>query len=506
MAGPAHGTMFPEVLRAKTLSGFSAVDGQRGNWQGATLLPGVRRETPREDLQFYAMFSSRPVTPPEDRLPFAQLELSPQVDPHKFGDQMTQHPTLYYGLVAGAVTVTGAYDHWRFDRALALMRLISVALVGCLPLMAFAVTRTLTGNRRLADVAALLPLSIPQLASLGGSVTNDALVVFLGGAITVLMARQLRGDRSWRTLLLIALALGLALLTKGTLLVLVPVVGLTLVLSARRAPALPWGSTLLRLLVVWAGAFVIGGWWWALNIVRSGAVQPPGLLIPVVDRPRDSLPTFTGFWMERVTRSFWGYFGLLELPISAVVVPVLTIAGVVAVLLSMRRRGTRTDLLVLLSFFVLTTAALFLETRAMHLENGQYAGLQGRYLFGGIVALFAATAIGLGSFGREGGWFQRWLAAACVPAVLLVAAYGLWTAFYGFWVDVDWTVPAAGARMRSMSPWPSWLVYGVMAALAASALAMFLLAVRAALRPGGCVEGQSVDRVPGPGGVAATVG
>jgi hypothetical protein len=503
---PAHGTMFPEVLRAKTLSDFSAFDGQRGNWQGATLLPGVRRETPQEDLQYYALFSARPVTPPEERLPFAQLKLSPEVDPRTYGDQMTQHPTLYYGLVAGVVKMTGAYDHWHFDRTVALMRLVSVALVGCVPLMAFSVTRTLSGNRRLADVAALLPLSIPQLASLGGSVTNDALVVFLGGAATVLMARQLRGDRSWRTLLLVALTLGLALLTKGTLLVLVPVVGLAVVLGARRAPALSWGATLLRLLAVWAGAFAVGGWWWAINIVRYGTVQPPGLLIPKLDVPRDSLPTFTGFWWERVTRTFWGYFGLLELPISAVVVAVLTIAGIAAVVLSMRRRGTRTDLLVLLSFFALTTAALFLQTRALHLENGQYAGLQGRYVFGGLVAVCAAAAIGMGSFGREDGLLQRWLAAAVLPCVLLVAAYGLWVAFRGYWVDVDWAVAEAGARMRHMSPWPSWLVYGDMAALVASALAVFVLAVRGALRPGRRADAPAVDRIPPQLGTATTVG
>jgi 4-amino-4-deoxy-L-arabinose transferase-like glycosyltransferase len=494
--------MFPEVLRAKTLSGFSAVDGQRGNWGGATLLPGVRLETPRNELQYYALFSRRAVTPPEERLPFPQLELSPDVNPRQYGDQMTQHPPLYYGVVAAVIKATGAYDNWRYDRTLALMRLVSVGLVGCLPLMAFSVTRTLTGNRRLADVAALLPLGIPQLASLGGSVSNDALVVFLGGAVTVLLARVLRGDRSWRCLWLLAGVLGLALLTKGTLLILVPVVGMGVVVGARRAPTLPWLPTLLRLAAVWGGAFAVGGWWWAVNIVRYGTVQPQGLLIPPVDRPRDSLSQFSAHWWGRVTNSFWGYFGWLELPLASVVVVLLTVAGLVAVALSIRRRGIRVDLLVLLSFFALTTAALFVQTRSLHLANGQFAGMQGRYLFGGVTAVFAAAAIGIGTLGREGGRFQRWLPLTTLPTVLVVAAYGQWVAFRGYWVEVGWSLADAAVRMRDMSPLPAWLLYGVMFAVACSAFVALVVSVRSALRfdaheeTGGDGEGPSTRRSP----------
>ena len=49
--------------------------------------------------------------------------------------------------------------------------------------------------------------------------------------MTVLLARLLTGDRSWRTYLLVAGVLGLALLTKGSLLVLVPVVGVAVVVG-----------------------------------------------------------------------------------------------------------------------------------------------------------------------------------------------------------------------------------------------------------------------------------
>jgi hypothetical protein len=499
---PATAFLTEGVVRAKTLSGFSAVDGQGGNWGGGTLLPGVRRELPREDLQFFALFSTRPVTPPAERLAFSDLKVTEPVNLRRHGDQMTQHPPLYYAVSAGVVLGLGALD-WPFDRTLGLMRLVSVVLVGLLPLMAFSVARTLTGNRRLADAAAVLPLAVPQLASIGGSVTNDALVICLGGLSTVLLAKVLCGDRSRRLLLLIAGALGLALLTKGTLLVLVPVAGLAVVIGARRssgAPALGWVPTLVRLGAVWSVAFVIGGWWWAVNVLRYHRLQPqglPGSEAPGTSTARSSLLEYFGIWWEKLTTSFWGLFGWLELSLNDTVVIVATVVMIGAVALSFRRRGSRAALLVLLSFFLLTAVLLFATTYASHLDFGRFGGIQGRYLFGALVPVFAAAAIGLGSVGREGGPLQRWLAAALLPVVLASAAYGLAVAFIGFWIDVGWTPGQAWRRMVDWSPWPGWGAVGVLAALVALSLATFAVAVLSARRPGaadGAELGQPVQR------------
>jgi len=495
---PAAGNawMLPQVLRAKTLTGFSAFDGQQGPWVGGTLLPGVRKTTPASDLKYYALYSQRPMTSPRQRLPFPDLTVTRPVPAKANGDQMTQHPPLYYAVEAAVVRGSGALG-WPFDRTLTLMRLVSVAMVGLLPLMAFSVTRRLTGNRRLADLSAVLPLAIPQLASLGGSVTNDALVILLGGLSTVLFARVLTGDRSWRTLILIGLTLGLGLFTKGTLLALVPVVGIVVVVGARRAfgasPQLPWRAALVRLAAVWGVAFVVGGWWWALNLVRYHTVQPAGLVIvPAPDvngvRVRSSFLEFTGIFWQRVTGTFWGTFGQLELPLNQAVVAVLTIVLIVAVLLGFRRRESRLPLAALLSFFLLTGFGVFLQTYLAHLDNGRYAGLQGRYLFGGLVAVFAAAAIGLGSLGREGGPLQRWLPVVALPLVLASAAYGLRVAFYGFYVDEGWTARQGWARMLDWSTAPAVAGPGLVAAVALLSLVAFALAIRAAVRRPPIVE------------------
>ena len=485
---PAEAHFTEGVLRARTLAGFSAVDGQRGNWSGGTLLPGVRAQLKPSDQKYFALFSTRPVTPDSARLPFSELKATRPLDLTKYGDQMTQHPPLYYVLSAGVVGTLGA-QHWRFDTAVGLMRLVSVALVGLVPLMAFSVTRTLTGNRRLADLAAVLPLAIPQLASIGSSVTNDALVIFLGGLAAVLLAKTLCGDRSWRTLLLTGLTLGLGLLTKGTLLTLVPVVGLAVVVGARwptsAAGRLSWRATVLRLAAVWGLAFAVGGWWWAVNVLRYGHLQPEG--VPgsgaIAPGQRSSILEYAGTWLTRLTTTFWGDFGWLELPINSIVAVVLTVVLTLAVLLSLRAGRFRLVLLSLLSFFLLTALAMFASTYSGYEASGQYAGIQGRYLFGALVPVFAAAAIGLGALTSEEGRIRRWLPVIALPIALAMAAYGLVVGFLGFYLDVGWTPGGAWHRMVDWSPWPGWAAVGLLVALVLLSAAALVISVWSARRP-----------------------
>jgi hypothetical protein len=474
---PADAHMSPEVLRAKTLSGFSAVDGQAGNWAGGTLLPGVRPGIAAEDLIYFALYSAQEPTPPGERRPFRDLSLTQDVDLGQYPDQMTQHPPLYYALTAGVVTM-------------ALMRLVGVLLVAPIPLLAWSTVVRLTGRRRLGDVAAVLPLGIPQLAVLGGSVTNDALVVLLGGLLSLMLARVLTGDRSWPTVVGTGLVLGLALLTKGTMLVAVPVVGLALVVGARRAVALPWGQVFLRLGVAWAVAFVVGGWWWAVNLLRYGTVQPAGWSQEfsdqfIVDGPRDSVPAFTGQFADKLATTFWGHFGQLELALPLPLVAILTVGLIGCCLLAFRRGGQPATAAVLLALVVLMVALLYPQTYLGHLYNGQYAGIQGRYLYGGLVALLAVAVIGIGTLVRAEGRAERWTPPVVLALALAVAGYSLWFAFRGFYMDIDWTVGRAWQRMVDWSPWPRWAVDGLVLGVAGLAAAALVVAVVQAARTGG---------------------
>jgi 4-amino-4-deoxy-L-arabinose transferase-like glycosyltransferase len=505
---PGDARMLPQVLRAKTLSGFSAVDGQQGNWAGGTLLPGVRRTVPTADLMYYALFSNRTPTPPGQRLPFDQLTLTRTINPHSYDDQMTQHPPLYYGLTAGVLKVVGA-ENWRYDRALELMRLVSVLLVAPLPLLVYSTTVRLTGRRRLGDLASVLPLAVPQLGAIGAAVSNDALVIALGGVLILLMARLATGAVGWRTTVGTGVALGLALLTKGTLLAAVPCVGLALIVGARRGRVLSWAATISRLAVLWVLAFAIGGWWWGLNLVRYGTLQPAGFSGAaqahlVTGRPRLSIFGFAEPFVTHVTTTFWGEFGQLELPLPAPLVAALTVVLLVAVLLAFRRGGPGWSLAIPLLVMIVTVVLLYQTTYSAHRQSGQFPGLQGRYLYGGIVALLAAAAIGVGRLTRPGGAWERWLTPVALGSSLLVAAYGLWVAFFGYYIELDWTLRDGAARLLDWAPFPRWLTLAIFAALVLTALFALVVAVLQALHrdrsgpppdaAGGASEVTTADR------------
>ncbi|TFV62896.1 UNVERIFIED_ORG: hypothetical protein E4P37_16135 [Bacillus sp. AZ43] len=507
---PAEAVMTAEVLRAKTLSGFSAVDGQQGNWAGGTLLPGVRPDIAEEDLVYFALYSAQAPTPPAERPSFADMALTRQVDLSEYPDQMTQHPPLYYALTAGVLEVAGA-DDWRFDRAMALMRLVGVVLVAPLPLIASSVTVRLTGRRRMGDVAAFLPLGIPQLAALGGSVTNDAMVISLGAVLVLLLTRVLTGDRSWRTTAGIGLTLGLALLVKGTLLVAIPVVGLALVVAGRRSRMQSWREVAGRLSVAWGVAFVVGGWWWALNLLRYGTVQPAGWseqvqAALVIEGPRDSVVGFAVPFADKLATTFWGRFGQLELALSGWLVAVLTIALIACLLLAFRSAVPRPVVAVLLALAVLMLLLLYPQTYAAHAYNGQYAGIQGRYLYGGIVALLAVASVGIGTLVRPGGRTERWLPVGTLAAVLAVAGYAMWFAFHGYYVDIGWSVADGWQRMTDWAAFPAWCVTAMFAGVVLAALGSVAVAVVQALRPAagdGCEHGGSPGWPPSVGTAAS---
>jgi 4-amino-4-deoxy-L-arabinose transferase-like glycosyltransferase len=505
---PGHAHISPEVLRAKTLSGFSAIDGQMGNWAGGTLLPGVRRTLPQADLMYYALYSAHAVTPPADRLPFAQLHVTRKIHDFRYVDQMTQHPPMYYGIEAGILKVLGA-SHWRYDRAIEAMRLLSALMVVPVPLLAFSVARRLTGRRRIGDLASVVPLGIPQFAAIGAAVSNDALVILIGSVLVLLMTIMLTAGVSWRLALGTGVVLGLGLFTKGTLLFAVPVVGLALVVGARRTARLSWGGIVGRLAGLWVLAFAVGGWWWALNLFRYGTLQPNGLAAAqqAVEGPRLSAIGFARPFTGRMATTFWGEFGQLELPLPQVLVAVVTIVLLIAVLLVFRVRGVRTPAAVLLAYPVLTLIVLYDQTYASHRQIGQFAGVQGRYLYGSIVAIAALAAVGVGTLPRAGSRAEGWLPPVALLAALAGQAYGFWVAFRGFYVGVDMTLRDGAARMLAWSPFPRWFTLALVAGLVAVALVGLVVAVWQALRPGSELPpGPAADAVTGPGSPAAGAG
>ena len=420
---------------------------------------------------------------------------------------MTQHPPLYYAVDAGVLRAFGALD-WRFDRTLALMRLVQR---GDGPLAPAAGRRdgapVHAATDALADLAAFLPLAVPQLAALGGSVTNDALVILLGGVLTYCLARVLTGDRSWRTVVLVGVTLGSGAAHEGH--------------HARRGAGRRAGGRRGCAPRAWrcrgercsAGSRSCGGsasesaaGGGRSTISATGPFQPDGvpqdgLAGLVVDRPRVSVWAFGDVFWDKITLTFWGDFGQLELPLAQPLVVALTVVLVLLALLAFRARGKRVPLVILLSFPVAVLLALFAGTYSAHLVYGRFGGIQGRYLYGGLVIVLVAVALGLGEIARLAGRAGGAVLPVVVALALAGAGYGMWFAFRGYYLDVDWTLAEGWERMVQWSPWPDSAVRSLAVGVVLLSLLAMVVAVRTALRPvdeEACREAQRARSCPSP--------
>jgi 4-amino-4-deoxy-L-arabinose transferase-like glycosyltransferase len=423
-------------------------------------------------------------------------------------NQMPQHPPTYY--VAQAAVLR--FERWvlpghgipSMDRELGLLRLVDVLLVSPLPLLAWATVIRLSGSDRAAKVAALLPLGVPQLSHIGAAVSNDALLMLLGGILAVLLAGVARGSGRRRTDLAVGAVLGLALLTKAFAVMFVPWVAVAYLLAAWTARR--WRPALDHGLLAGAVAAGLGAWWWILNWVRVGEPAPTTetLTRTVAQRPKDFEPDFLQFLLAfpaRLLSRTWAWVGhntpKFVLPAWVVVLLTLAVlgAGIVAYRAARRGRDTgagpspspspsaspsgpgprRVD--ILLAWLPALLVSLFIARRSLGLyeTTGKVAFVQGRYLFGALVPPMAVVGLGVArALGRHA-LLATLAVVVALQAVVLAEV-----------VDGSWSGPGSFGPIRgalAWSPWPPAAVAVV--AVAALAAIAYLAAdgVRAIRRP-----------------------
>lgn len=168
---------------------------------------------------------------------------------------------------------------------------------------AFVAARLTLGERpaTAAWVAGLLLAASPPMFAHGGLATTDLPATFAGLLALGLAALVVRGDRvpTRRAVLVVGAALGLALATKHTNLLLVPLLGLALPWISRRRGA-SWGTALGRGVYLTAGAvFVV----WASYAFHVGALLPPHSSGDLAARLADRVPLPTE-WTLYLAESF----------------------------------------------------------------------------------------------------------------------------------------------------------------------------------------------------------
>lgn len=375
-------------------------------------------------------------------------------------NHLAQHPPLHYLVVATPVTLltTVLPLQWSYDRSVWLMRATSVLMVAPLPLLAFAAARRITGRSGpTAVAAAVIPLAIPQLTHIGSVVNNDNLLVLLGGVLTVALLSVATGDTGRRTALWVGGLAGAALLTKGFALI-VPlwIVG-AYALAGRRAPT--WRPALSAGATALAVAGLLGGWWWLRNLVRYGTVQPTLVTPEPADDAAVSVGAFMVFFTTRAVRRFWGAFGWDEAHLPAWLIVAAALLVLAGVALAFARRpptgsSWRAELGVALLPVVGIAGIVAYGSWRWYAITGTVAGVQGRYLFPGVVGLACAVAVGYGWAARS-----RALPLVVFTVAMLLQAVAAYTVLVHFWGPRVLGAPrTALPALWSWSPWPPELL------------------------------------------------
>jgi len=273
-------------------------------------------------------------------------------------------------------------------------------------------------------LAAGVTAFIPQFLFMSGVVTNDTAVMALSTCVlwaVVFLARRIRRQRASklsvnvRRALLLGLLLGLAALTKLSVLGLMLLGGLFLVAIARQERQ-SWRATLGWLGLAFGVAALVGGWWYARNWLLYGnpftlRVILTGPWVWETPRPlRAALGQLGG-----VERSFWGVFGTGNVGLPDLIYDMLragwwlALAGWGLLLLRRSPKGTAAWAWALLWAWCLLILAL--QVRWMQLMIAPW----GRLLF---PALTAMTCL------LVEGW-RGWLPAHARPTLLLAPVVGL---------------------------------------------------------------------------------
>lgn len=400
-------------------------------------------------------------------------------------DTMLQHPPAYYAVAATVVAALGGAD-LRWDHAQFIVRGVSAALVaGALPFI-IGTVRRVTGSRLVGVLGGVGLLCVPFFTGLGGYASNDTLLLLACSATMYLLVRGVREASPSPWLLPLAgVAYGVALLTKGFALMLAPTVVILAVWSAwrRRNSILHFIAQLLVPAVI---AFAIGGWWWVRNLLVLGKIQPSQL----GDRERHEnafrgydFGTFVNAFFERLNSTFWGR-NLLP----AEVVTIAGVALIIVLVVALLVRQTRSMFLITALFPLLIAATIFNNAHGIYWDTSDPSrGVQGRYLFGGIVTI--AIAIGacwLLVLRRANRRARSILAMIGVAVPVFITAVCLpfmvsrrWTMFWQkYGVVMETATWETNAQQHLALPW--WIDALVIALAAVAAVATVVFAARLA--------------------------
>lgn len=402
-------------------------------------------------------------------------------------NRATQHPPLFY--VTAAYTsslVTFAVDDPELAVRLWTYRIVSVLASTALPITFYLIASELTTNRWVRLATALMPLVIPGITLRDGPMINtDALLIFLTSLSVLYSVRVTKGDLSKRTGVYLGLSTGLAALTKGHALLVIPVVIAAYVVRLVRGRR--WTREWLQSAGISGGiALLAGGWWWIRNLVLHGAIQPVRHLVPVTEPLVFDWFAFDwGAWLreaaERLVGSFWGggfalgggrYLGFFW---------ILTVLLILGWLVGWIRSRDRIASSISSGYALALIPAILLTSAFLSAERGRVVGVHGRYFFPALAGIVPLVVLAVASLGRR---VTRWLPALFVigSAVMTFLAIRFMLQQYWYASGHGWIDRWSG--VIATSPLPDVLETGVLALTVIAFITLLVVAILTGMR--GC--------------------
>lgn len=329
----------------------------------------------------------------------------------------------YFDLGTGAGGINAAVHHPEQERfpwrgtilALHLARWVSllISLVGLIAI--YRLGRLLVPEQPEPALIALAIAALsPQYLFISSVVTNDVLIAALGCVIAWLGARVMLEGLHPGTALALAMATGLALVTKLSAVALLPFVLLAFIAGAIRS--LRRGTNRLAVWLTVAipliGGLALGVLWAARNWRLTGTLLPrdPWLIYRFVERwfgraadvqpvPWAALPPVEGLpsALRYGFRTFWASFGWGNLEAPAWIYwffTALCLLGLVGLICRLVQRGRSRDRKAVVGLLALLVVSVLAVATYRDFDYGSKL-IRGRYLLPALGAVAALIALGL---------------------------------------------------------------------------------------------------------------
>ncbi len=391
---------------------------------------------------------------------YQSLVISSKFDP-QFSVESFEYedyqPPLYYFLQTPIFSLS--------DGSLRLMRMLSVILgAGVVVLTYFIAYRLFQGKVWLALTAAVFVAFLPQHVAMLAAVNNDSLAELIIAAILFVLLGLVIGEKNNHSfrypiskrrgtiqgsiqqnqeLIVLGFLLGLGLLTKVTVYILIPIIGVTLLWINWNN----WRKLFRSFLLVFGIAGFMGLAWWVRNLIVYGGIDILGTKAHnaiVVGQPRTlEWIAERGFgatlmaFIQTTFQSFWGQFGWMGVVMPAWIYTslflftLLTVIGLFWALIQRRTQwsidGSPQDLgeSTLSMAPVLILTGTFVISLVLYLAyNLTFVQHQGRYLFPALIPIGISVAIAWTMLIMPVA--RRWQAAkVLLPVALAIALIGL---------------------------------------------------------------------------------